>query len=170
MHEANEERPLWLRPSTTADDAVCGRLVGRAASRSIMARRLPFARAYLGDRSPLVLERTHDRLVAGHGSAEIVGLAQFCRADRYLWYLFVEPARQGAGVGSALLAAVEDTIGYPVRLRTLAINETALKFYLRRGYRVRSGWVEDGWHGGSVVWLELEKKAPVEERGSGRFD
>ena len=170
MHQHDDQRPLLLRCSTADDDDACGRLVGRAAGSSVMARRVPFARAYLTDCSPLALETTHERVVASYGGAEIVGLAQYCRADRYLWYLFVDPADQGAGIGSALLNAVESRMGYPIRLRTLASNETALKFYLRRGYRVRRGWIEDGWQGGSVVWLELEKKGATDTGRRERFE
>jgi GNAT superfamily N-acetyltransferase len=167
---------LHLRASTEADDAACGEIVGRGAGSSIMARRVPFAAAHLTDGSPLPIERTHERIVAVHeavedGSTErIVGLAQFCRADRYLWYLFIDPTAQGTGVGSALLAAVEETMGFPLRLRTLAVNERALKFYLRRGFKIHSGWVEDGWHGGSVVWLELEKRKNPRPGPAGRFE
>ena len=54
--------------------------------------------------------------------------------------LWVSPANEGQGVGSALLEAVEDVVrnrGYPsVRLEVMTVNERALALYRRRGFEV----------------------------------
>lgn len=53
-------------------------------------------------------------------------------------------SRTGAGIGTALLAALEARAlahGYKqVWLETRAVNRTAVSFYLRHGYRVRDNY------------------------------
>jgi GNAT superfamily N-acetyltransferase len=148
-----------LRPSGAGDDAACGELVGAAAGTAPYTSRIAFALDVIADRSPLPIPAGYLRIVAeAHG--RIAGLAQFSAEERYLKYLFVRPELQGRGAGGLLLAAVEEAIGLPVRLTALSVNDAGLRFYLRRGYAVVGGVLEEDWHGGPVVWLDLEKRRP----------
>ncbi len=148
-----------LRPSGAADDVACGDLVGRSAGAAPYAARVAFALDYIADRAPLPIPEGYRRIVAEAGGL-MAGLAQFSPGERYLKYLFVHPEMQGRGVGGLLLAAVEEAMGLPVRLTALSVNDAGLRFYLRRGYAVVGGALEEDWHGGPVVWLDLEKRLP----------
>ena len=72
----------------------------------------------------------------------------------YLWGLGVEPARQGRGLGGALLGPVlarADTAGTPCYLETF--NPASVPFYRRHGFAVTAE--EDVPNGGPRVWAML---------------
>ncbi|GIF74804.1 GNAT family N-acetyltransferase [Asanoa siamensis] len=72
-----------------------------------------------------------------------------------IWRLYVRPAAQGHGAGSALLTAlVEAAGGRPVRLAYLAGNDPAARFYARHGFveSHRQPADQPGWP--ESVWLE----------------
>jgi GNAT superfamily N-acetyltransferase len=76
-------------------------------------------------------------------AGEIVGMASVGEQDGtpYLWKLYVVPDRQGGGAGSALLAAVIDSV--PPGTTRLGLdhvdgNERAAAFYRAKGF-VRTG-------------------------------
>ncbi len=145
-----------LREGCEADNAACGILVSRAAMAADYASRISFARAYFAATAPLALPAGFQRIVAVDERG-LVGLVQFDPNERYVKYLFTDPRAQGLGVGSALLDAAETAIDAPIRLTTLWINDRGLLWYMRRGYRITGGEMEADWHGGPVVWIELEK-------------
>lgn len=66
--------------------------------------------------------------------ARVIGYAGV--TSSHLENLFVDPEAQGQGVGSRLLAAVEERIGLPMTLRCLTTNQAAQRFYLRHGFAV----------------------------------
>jgi ribosomal protein S18 acetylase RimI-like enzyme len=72
-------------------------------------------------------------------------------------YLFVHPNAQGQGIGDALLTAAETAIGGAVTLSVLSANDRGLRWYLKRGYRIAGGKLEENWQGGPAVWLSLRK-------------
>ncbi|NUR71032.1 MAG: GNAT family N-acetyltransferase [Hamadaea sp.] len=104
---------------------------------------------------------TGDVLVAEVGG-RIVGMAGLGAKDGVpvLWKLYVLPGMQGAGVGSALMAAVFDRLRRRgddrLRLEYLEGNERAAAFYRAHGFREigrttdpeRPGVPED-------VWMEV---------------
>ena len=55
--------------------------------------------------------------------------------DRFVHHLFVDPAHQGAGVGTRLLGSLRDRVPLPYRLKCVAANAPALAFYAARGWR-----------------------------------
>jgi ribosomal-protein-alanine N-acetyltransferase len=81
-------------------------------------------------------QRGHAVLVADRGG-EPAGLAA-CDGD-YISDLWVAPLEEGCGVGSSLLAALEDAIARAghaqARIDVLTTNLRALALYRRRGYR-----------------------------------
>ncbi len=145
-----------LRRADERDDAACGELVSRAASRAEYARKVRFALHFLADSSPLELPPSYVRWVAEQNGS-LLGLVQFDPTAGYVKYLFTEPEAQGRGIGSALLQAAERAIEGPTRLTALWVNDTGILWYMRRGYRISGGELEADWHGGPVVWIELEK-------------
>lgn len=81
-------------------------------------------------------------VLAGHSVrvAEGGGTALgFAARDRdLLAHLYVAPAAQGAGVGSALLADATRAAA-PLRLFVFAANEGAVRLYRRHGFAVTGG-------------------------------
>ncbi|WP_051367298.1 GNAT family N-acetyltransferase [Hamadaea tsunoensis] len=109
--------------------------------------------------SPEAVERSLANtvvLVAGSGD-EIVGTGNIdLRGDvAIIWKLYVVPAAQGTGTGSALITSL---IGYagsrPVRLEYLDGNTRAARFYAAQGFaeifREPSG--HEGWP--ATIWAE----------------
>lgn len=82
--------------------------------------------------------------------------------DDELLHLFIDPGRQGGGVGTALLDAGEQMIadaGYErARLMTLVGNDAAVAFYARHGWSVTGYQVSDTYFGEPQVEQELAKK------------
>ena len=67
------------------------------------------------------------------------------RSTAHLGQLYVAPTRWGEGIGSRLLASVVDESrtagGEALRLRVMAANDRAVRFYERRGFdRVEEGY------------------------------
>jgi ribosomal protein S18 acetylase RimI-like enzyme len=143
-----------LRPAGAAEDRRCGRLAAAALLASGCADRLPHARPVFADVSPLPCQG--QRIVA-EWDATLVGFTDVDPGKGRVRYLFVDPRFQGQGVGSALLRAAEAALGGAVSLSVLAVNDRALRWYVRRGYQIVGAELDEDWHGGPAVWLELEK-------------
>ncbi len=147
--------PITLRRGMPEDDEVCGRLVSAATLASVFAPRIPFARPLFEDDTPLAPDG-HERIVAEIGG-RVIGFLDYDPANRYVKYLFVDPDRQGCGAGSALLTRCEQAVAGPVTLSTLSANDLGLRWFLRRGYHIIGGRLDENWHGGPVVWIFLRK-------------
>jgi len=93
-------------------------------------------------------------LVAAEGD-ELVGVGNIDLRGQVpiVWKLYVRPAAQGTGAGSALLSRlVERAGGRPVRLSYLAGNDRAAGFYARHGFAPhhyrepdQPGWPAEEW-------------------------
>jgi GNAT superfamily N-acetyltransferase len=80
-------------------------------------------------------------LLVWREAGAVVGFAAGDRRDGSLWALFVTPAREGRGIGRALLsAAVADLVAAGHRRLTLATgpDTRAERFYRAAGWRVTS--------------------------------
>ena len=81
-------------------------------------------------------------------------------ADELL-HLFIDPQRQGGGVGTALLATGEQLIAEAgherARLMTLVGNDAAVAFYERHGWSVTGHRVDEVYFGEAQVEQELAK-------------
>lgn len=74
-----------------------------------------------------------------------VGFASVYANDNFLHNLFVDPAWQGKGVGSALLKHVQSTFTSTGALKCLLHNSPALAFYQRHGWHIEAkGVAPDG--------------------------
>ncbi|WP_130830782.1 GNAT family N-acetyltransferase [[Erwinia] mediterraneensis] len=83
-------------------------------------------------------------LVAEH-EGERVGFAGLLPDDNFLHSLYVDPAWQGRGVGSALLEVVQSRFTATGALKCLLKNEAAQRFYKKHGWQaVATGESEQG--------------------------
>ena len=116
-------------------------------------RRINPFRAFLRDLGPAVVVADLD--------GEPAGIAARDHATNYISDLWVAPGQEGRGVGSALLASLEEAIrqaGYgTARLEVLTANVRALALYRRRGYRP----VWEAFKRDLSVGIELHKTALV---------
>lgn len=74
----------------------------------------------------------------------IVGLAALYQPDSFLHSLYVDGARQGRGIGLALLNTVAAAARGPLSLKVEDQNVRARRFYLREGFREADRGVTDG--------------------------
>ena len=101
------------------------------------------------------LRRRGDSVMVADLGGEAAGIA--ARDGDCISDLWVAPLHEGRGVGSALLASLEEAIaraGYPqARLEVLSANLRALALYRRRGYRP----VWDGFRRDPALGIELHR-------------
>lgn len=92
----------------------------------------------------------------------LAGMADW--ENDFIWALHVHPARQGRGVGGALLAWMEAAIhdaGFArVRLETDSFNMRSRQFYGKHGYAEIDTYPDEEWDSGFTTVL-LEKPLPV---------
>ncbi|GAA0558079.1 hypothetical protein GCM10010172_46390 [Paractinoplanes ferrugineus] len=96
-------------------------------------------------------------LVAVDEAGVIVGVGNIdLRGDvPIIWKLYVRPASQGTGAGSALLAALlARATDLPVRLEYVDGNEPAARFYAGRGFTELRREPGDRPDWPDTVWLE----------------
>ena len=72
--------------------------------------------------------------------------------------IFVRPERQREGIGGLLLTAAEAAIGGTVTATVLAANEPGIRWYIRHGYPIIGGALEQDFHGSPAVELTLTKE------------
>ncbi|MCE9557204.1 MAG: GNAT family N-acetyltransferase [Planctomycetes bacterium] len=65
-----------------------------------------------------------------------VGFVAWWPPENFIHSLFVHPAHQRRGIGTALLSACLAQIGRPVQLKCAQANEAALAFYRSHGWTV----------------------------------
>lgn len=109
---------------------------------------------YVGARGSLFLVCEIDGVLAGMADWE----------NDFIWALHVHPARQGQGVGGALLARVEAAIrdaGFDrARLETDSFNQRSRHFYGKHGYAEIDSYPDEEWNCGFTTIL-LEKPLPA---------
>ena len=94
-------------------------------------------------RSDFVEDTEGERVVVCEAAGRIVGFSGTWLPDNFLHHLFVLPEHQGHGAGLALLrASMRDMTG-PVRLKCVALNQRAVRFYSKLG-GVIEGTSQDG--------------------------
>jgi GNAT superfamily N-acetyltransferase len=144
------------RDGAPGDDVICGQIRAAAAIASPVYARLPAAQEFLGDQGPQPLSSL--RRIMAMKDDEVVGFTDFNPLDGYVKMLFVLPVWQGHGIAGELLARVAEASEAPLNLRTQAVNDGALAFYLGHGFKIVDGAVEADWHGARVVWLTLRQE------------
>jgi GNAT superfamily N-acetyltransferase len=89
--------------------------------------------AVLRQRIPREIENGWSLFVIAE-AGEIAAFAAFRRGDNFLDQLFVDPGRQGAGMGRALLAHARLYLPRELWLRCASANSRAWEWYEREGF------------------------------------
>jgi len=84
-------------------------------------------------------------LVAVGPDGEPEGFISVWAADRFIHHLYVRSSSRRKGIGRALLAALEERMPKPWRLKCLRANSDATAFYMAQGWReISSDTNEEG--------------------------
>lgn len=65
---------------------------------------------------------------------KVVGFITVCEEDNFIHHLFIDEKYQNQGIGTALIKAVIDKFGFPLKLKCLCNNTQAIAFYQRKGF------------------------------------
>ncbi len=145
-----------VREARRADDVACGMIISRASMAGPLVSRLPHARELFADTSPLAPEG-YRRLVSMDDADVVVGFTDFDPERPHIRYLFVDPAHQGRGLGSALIEAAEAlAAARPLTLNCFAANDVALAWYLDHGFENHGGGFAE-FRGRRVVEIHLRR-------------
>jgi ribosomal protein S18 acetylase RimI-like enzyme len=66
---------------------------------------------------------------------KIIGFISVWMPNNFIHHLYVAAKNQGSGVGTQLLNAVVDKIGFPITLKCLENNIQAVHFYIKKGFK-----------------------------------
>lgn len=84
----------------------------------------------------LARETVGERIVVAEDDAgRLLGFVAVWEPDRFVHHLFVDPAHQRTGVGTRLLETLRAGAPLPYRLKCVAANAPARRFYAARGWR-----------------------------------
>lgn len=67
---------------------------------------------------------------------KVVGFISIYLEDSFIHCLFVDPSKQGSGIGSLLLEEAKKRLNHQMTLKCLSKNQLGLAFYLKRGWKV----------------------------------
>ncbi len=144
----------WFQSS---DRKICQRIAA-AAAMSSYGRLMPQHSFAFTPEAPL--EPAEVRLVATLGD-EPVGFLEL--VGTHVSNLFVDPAHQGRGIGSALMRAAEETVPGDITLSVFTTNPAARRLYERLGFRF-DGLSRTTFHGLAVDVWKMRKPRPVRHR------
>jgi GNAT superfamily N-acetyltransferase len=99
--------------------------------------------------------KTEEIFVAdSHGA--ILGVLSFFRPSNFIHSLYIEPAAQGFGIGTALIEAAAKIAGGPLALKVDEPNTKARAFYEKLGFvDAHETGIDSG-----IRWLRLRQPAP----------
>jgi GNAT superfamily N-acetyltransferase len=142
-----------VRPFAEDDRTACQRIAAAAALTSYGAR-LPLAAATLHVDAPL--DEVDLRLVAIVDD-DVAGFIDL--TGRNIENLFVDPAVQGRGLGSVLMAAAEEALGAgDLTLAVFTVNPDARRLYERLGFVVESIGAATLSGGEAEVWRMRKRR------------
>jgi GNAT superfamily N-acetyltransferase len=142
---------MQIRPFLAADAAACAALMGRALRQAGIA-----VGPGAGSTDAFLAAMVEEELVVAALNGAPTGFAAVYRPAAFVHHLYVDPARQRRGAGSALLAAAARIAGPGASLKCLVANRAARAFYRAQG------WGEDDDIGGEDsagpwIWIRAPR-------------
>jgi len=125
-----EAATIHIRPYAPADAGACVGIFDRAWHAGH-----PYAPRKIGV-ALFEAETKDETILVGEISGSIAGFVSIYLPQSFVHHLYVEPALQGQGIGTTLLARAVALAGGSASLKCQTRNESALSFYRRLG------WVE----------------------------
>ena len=86
-----------------------------------------------------------------------VAFVDYLISKRHIKYLFVDPEYQNEGIGTKLLNSAQERMKGGVSVNVLCSNESAILWYLKRGFNVLHCWAEN-FDGNQTAWLKLSRR------------
>ncbi|MEN2398567.1 GNAT family N-acetyltransferase [Flavobacterium sp. MC2016-06] len=86
----------------------------------------------------------------------VIGFISVWLPNNFIHHLYIDKQYHGQGIGTKLLNAVTDKIGFPITLKCLENNTQAVHFYRRKGFVQKERGLSG--HGGYILF---ELKEPV---------
>jgi len=74
-------------------------------------------------------------IIVAEENSELIGFASLYLPENFIHHLFVHPDFFDRGAGGQLLHASLLKMGRPVRLKCVSVNERAIEFYKRKGWK-----------------------------------
>lgn len=73
--------------------------------------------------------------LVAHIGNEVVGFVSAYLPDNFIHHLYIDKSYQKQGIGTELLKATLEKLKFPVSLKCLENNESAIAFYARHGFK-----------------------------------
>jgi ribosomal protein S18 acetylase RimI-like enzyme len=86
----------------------------------------------------------------------LIGFISVWKEDSFIHHLYVDREYKRQGIGTNLLQAIMEKINFPVRLKCLEQNVSALDYYHKRGFISKGTGNSEA---GAFILLELESNA-----------
>lgn len=99
------------------------------------------------------------RVVVAEAEGVILGVGEWSlyRGIPVIWKLYVHPQHRGGGIGPRLIGVICDEVpgeADRIRVETFAVNQRAVDFYKRAGFREVGTDEHETEPAKNVVWLE----------------
>lgn len=131
---------MVIRAMVAADRIPLGKVYAESRSKAFS-----WLDAAARERGDFDRDTQGETVLVAEQSGRVVGFVALWLPDNFIHHLYVLPACENRGHGSALLAAGLQILGRPASLKCLSMNAKALDFYRARGWRTRAkGVSEDG--------------------------
>jgi ribosomal protein S18 acetylase RimI-like enzyme len=100
-------------------------------------------------------ETEGEYILVARADNKIVGFISVWLADNFIHHLYVDIDYHNLGIGTKLLNRVIEKTGFPVGLKCIEKNKSAIEFYLKRGFTEKGkGLSEDEVY----ILLELQSQ------------
>ncbi|MBB3235023.1 GNAT family N-acetyltransferase [Phyllobacterium endophyticum] len=148
-----------IKPATEADIAAIAAVGSRAWASNIFSfePELPGMRSHVERAFQAFAEASHANVLVAAVDGHVLGWGARDENNDYISDLWVDPAVQGQGIGSAILRTLKRHIadaGYlRARISTHARNVGAIRLYEREGFRV----IEQGLEWSTSLEREIDK-------------
>ena len=156
---------ITLRHGTSLDDIICQGIMDQALEDPAITD--PETRSSIEKQNRFRLPKLGGHRFIASIDKKDVAFVDYLIAKQHIKYLFVHPRYQRKGIGANLLTLAQEQIKGAISVNVLSINETAVLWYLNRGFKVSDCWLER-FNGKKTAWLKLTRAdvTPLSQRPS----